>query len=115
MRVQWAWGDHAAGINPNSERSSIALPVGRWFDIEMHYVWTDTPTATLTLWIDGQLALEQRGVQTRAPSHRIAETYLKLYGSTQGHGAWTPTPSLKYTRNLRIAAERIGRSPLEAR
>jgi hypothetical protein len=75
----------------------------------MHYVWADTPSATLTVWIDGQLALEQSGVQTRASSSQIVETYLKFYGSTQGRGAWTPTPSLKYTRNLRIAGERIWR------
>jgi hypothetical protein len=109
MRVVWEWGGPANEINPTSETSSIPLPVGRWFDIEMHYVWSDTPTATLSLWIDGQLAIEQSGVQTRAASHQIVETYLKFYGSTQGRGPWVPTPSLKYTRNVRVAAERIWR------
>jgi hypothetical protein len=109
MRVQFNWGGPAGNINKASPYSTIALPVGRWFDIEMHYVWADTPSATLTVWIDGQLVLEQSGVQTRASSSQIVETYLKFYGSTQGRGAWTPTPSLKYTRNLRIAGERIWR------
>lgn len=108
MRVGWEWGG-AARINSNSELSSIPMPVGRWFDIEMHYVWSEAPTATITLWIDGQLALEQRGVQTRAASHQVVETYLKFYGSTSSSGTWQPTPSLKYTRNVRIAAERIWR------
>jgi hypothetical protein len=109
MKVVWEWGGAANSINPSSEYSTIALPVGRWFDIEMHYVWSDTPTATISLWIDGQLALEQNGVQTRADSHQVVETYLKFYGSTQGRGPWVPTPSLKYTRNVRVAAERIWR------
>jgi hypothetical protein len=109
MKVVWEWGGPAASINKNSNNSSGAMPVGRWFDIEMHYLWTDTPTATITLWIDGQLALEQSGVQTRATSHQIAETYLKFYGSTQGRGPWVPTPSLKYTRSVRVAGERIWR------
>jgi hypothetical protein len=108
MKVVWEWG---SGINPNSQYSSIAMPVGRWFDIEMHYVWSETATVTLSLWIDGQLALEQSGVKTKAASHQIVETYLKFYGSTQGqsHGPWVPTPSLKYTRNVRVAGERIWR------
>jgi hypothetical protein len=109
MKVVWEWGGPANSINPTSEYSTIALPVGRWFDIEMHYVWSDTPTATISLWIDGQLAIEQSGVQTRADSHQVVETYLKFYGSTQGRGPWVPTPSLKYTRNVRVAAERIWR------
>ncbi len=109
MRVVWEWGGEAANINPNSDLSSVAMPVGQWFDIEMHYVWVDSPTATITLWINGELALEQTGVQTRASSHQIPETYLKFYGSSQGRGPWVPTPSLKYTRNVRIAGERIWR------
>jgi len=109
MRVQFNWGGPAYNINQNSKNSTIAIPVGRWFDIEMHYVWSDQPNATLTVWIDGQVALEQTGVQTRDSSHQIVETYLKFYGSTQGHGAWAPTPSLKYTRNVRVAGERIWR------
>lgn len=98
-------------INKSSGPSAVAMPVGRWFDIEMHYVWTDTPNGTVTLWIDGQQALQQTGVQTRESSHQIVETYLKFHGSTQGRGSWTPTPSLKYTRNVRVAGERIWRVP----
>jgi hypothetical protein len=109
MKVFWSWGGTAYNINPTSKNSNMAMPVGRWFDIEMHYVWSDTPTATITLWIDGQLAIEQTGVQTRASSSQIVETYMKFYGSTQGRGPWVPTPSLKYTRNIRVAGERIWR------
>jgi hypothetical protein len=109
MRVMFNWGGPAGNINSATNYSTIAMPVGRWFDIEMHYVWADSPTATLSVWIDGKLALEQSGVQTRASSSQIVETYFKFYGSTQGRGTWTPTPSLKYTRNIRIAGERIWR------
>jgi len=108
MKVRWEWGGPAS-FNPASADSTLALPVGRWFDVEMHYRWADSPTATLSLWIDGQLALEQRGVQTRAASHATVETYVKFYGSTQGGTPWTPTPSIRYTRNLRVAGERIWR------
>jgi hypothetical protein len=108
MRVRWAWGGPAGNVNPTSAVSTLALPVGRWFDIEMHYVWT-TDKTTLSLWIDGALALEQSGVQTRAPSHENVETYVKFYGSTQGGTAWSPTPSVKYTRNVRVASGRIWR------
>lgn len=115
MRVGWEWGGPAYSINPTSELSSIALPVGRWFDIEMHYVWSSTPSATLSLWIDGQLALQQSGVQTRAATHQIVETYSKFYGSSQGHGPWVPTPSLRYTRNVRIGNARIWQGAPDAR
>jgi hypothetical protein len=111
MKVSWEWGGTADNINKGSGLSTVALPVGRWFDIEVHYVWTDSPNGTITLWIDGKLVLEMTGVQTRDSSHQIVETYLKFYGSTQGGGPWTPTPSLKYTRNIRVAGERIWRAP----
>ena len=52
----------------SSSLSTIPFPVGEWFDIEMYYQWT-TGTVTLYLWINGELALEQSGVQTRAASH----------------------------------------------
>jgi len=112
MRLQLAWGGPAAAINGDGEvTSTIAMPVGRWFDIEMHYQWVDSPTGTIQVWIDGQMALEQRNVQTRASSHGVIETYAKFYGSTQGdtHGPWVPTPTVKYTRKVRVAGERIWR------
>jgi hypothetical protein len=103
MRVRWEWGGPAGAFNPRSGTSAVALPVGRWFEVEMHYTWT-TGWTTISLWIDGALALEQAGVQTRAPSHGTIETYMKFYGGT----AWTPTQAVKYTRNVRVAAARIG-------
>jgi hypothetical protein len=109
MRVRFGWGIPPEIGNKTTAWSGVPLPVGRWFDVEMHYVWTDTPTGTIMLWIDGQLAVAESGVQTRAPGHQVPETYMKFYGSTQGRGAWTPTPTLKYTRNVRIAGERIWR------
>jgi hypothetical protein len=35
MRVQWSWGPNWETI-PAGGLSSVALPVGEWFDIEMH-------------------------------------------------------------------------------
>jgi hypothetical protein len=108
MRVKWEWGGPAGSLNPDSGLSSVALPVGRWVDVEMHYTWT-TGRTTLSLWIDGVLALEQSGVQTRASSHSVVETYMKFYGSSNGGAAWSPAPAVRYTRNVRFAAQRIGR------
>ena len=106
MRVRYEWGGSAKAINPMSSYSSISLPVNQWVDVEMHYEWSATKTATVSLWINGQLALEQRGVQTRAASHSVVETYIKFYG--EGHTTpWTPTPSVKYVRNVRIGNARI--------
>ena len=102
MRVQFVWGGGSAAYNETSGFSSIALPVGRWFNIEMHYTWS-TSTVTLSLWIDGALALEQTVARTRANAHTIVEMNTKSYGSTQGHTQWTPTPTIRYVRNIRFA------------
>jgi hypothetical protein len=109
MRVKWSW--HA--VNNETPWSSVTLPVGRWFDIEIHYVWGSESTGcaggtTVSLWIDGQLALEQRGVTTRGSGHDSVETYFKFYGSANGGNTWMPTPSIKYMRNVRMSASRIG-------
>jgi hypothetical protein len=102
MRVQFVWGGPAANYNNTTGYSSIAMPVGRWFDIEMHYVWS-TSSVTLSLWIDGALALEQTVARTRADAHTDVEMNTKLYGSTEGHTAWTPTPTIRFVRNVRFA------------
>lgn len=103
MRVSLSWRE----INDDSPWSSLALPVGRWFDIEMRYRWA-TSGAVVSVWIDGQLALEQTGLVTRDPGHNTVEIYLKFYGSQQGGGAW-PTDASKYIRNIRLSAQRIWR------
>ena len=109
MQVQFVFGGTAGTFNTNSEYSTIGLPVGEWFDIEMHYAWTTTNTATLSLWIDGVLALEKTGARTAAASHTVVEATMKFYGSTQGGTPWSPTPTVKYMRNVRFAGERIWR------
>lgn len=106
IEVGWSFGSGPQG------KSTIPMPVGRWFDIEVHYQWTDTPTGTFTVWIDGQLALEQQNVQTHNSSQGEVEMYLKLYGDNQGGPNWLSNPTapvIKYTRNVRIAGERIWR------
>jgi len=107
MKVRWEWGGDAEQINRVSSWSTMPLPVGRWFDIEMHYTWA-TSGATLELWIDGQLALQQTGVATRRSSHTVVETYSKFYGSqNDGTRPWAPMPATRYTRNVRVANGRI--------
>ena len=107
MRVKWEWGP-TWDINPVSGDSSVAMPVAEWFDIEMYYLWT-ADGATLRLWINGELALSVSGAQTRLPSHTNVEMYTKFYGSSNGRTAWSPTPSIRYTRNVRVSDERIWR------
>jgi len=110
MRVKWSW----TAVNPETDWSEIPLPVGEWFDIEMHYVWGSESTGcaggtTVTLWINGQKTLEQRGVTTRGNGHNSVETYQKFYGSANNGNTWEPTPSVKYMRNMRMSASRIWR------
>jgi hypothetical protein len=104
MRVKWSWRQ----ANQETAWSEIELPVGEWFDVEMHYVWT-SEGATVSFWINGELALEQHGVKTKGGSHTTIETYMKFYGSANSGPAWTPTPATKYTRNVRMSGERIWR------
>jgi hypothetical protein len=105
MRAELKWGGDAAYANGEvGARSSVGLPVGEWFDIEMRYQWTEGGT-TISVWVNGELFLEQSGVQTRASGHRHVETYIKFYGESDT--SWSPMPSVKYTRNVRISGERI--------
>jgi hypothetical protein len=102
MKVQFVWGGGSASYNSTTGYSSIAMPVGRWFSVEMHYVWSAS-TVTVSLWIDGALALEQTVARTRADAHTGVEMNIKSYGATQGRTAWTPTPFIRYVRNVRFA------------
>jgi hypothetical protein len=104
MRVKWSW----SAQNPETGWSQIDLPVGEWFDVEMHYVWSSSGT-TISLWINGDLALQQHGVITKGSTHNSVETYSKFYGSANGGPSWSPSPSVKYMRNVRMAGERIWR------
>jgi hypothetical protein len=72
-------------------------------------VWTASG-ATVSLWIDGKLALEQTGVKTKDASHTSIETYMKFYGSANAGPSWSNGgASVKYTRNVRLSGQRIGR------
>jgi len=115
MRVKWSWHEH----NHETDWSSVSLPVGEWFDVEMHYVWSESANGgsscepgggtTVTLWVNGQKVLEQSGVITKGSGHDSVETYMKFYGSASGGNDWHPMPSVKYFRNVRMAGERIWR------
>jgi len=110
MKVKWSW----TAVNPETPWSEIALPVGEWFTVEMHYVWGSESTGcaggtTVTLWVNGQKALEQEGVTTRGNGHNSVETYQKFYGSANNGNDWHPMPSVKYMRNMRMSASRIWR------
>jgi hypothetical protein len=99
MQFYLAWFFGGGGV---SQESNVPFPVGRWFDIEMHYKWTSGP-ATIQVWIDGELAIEQTVPMTCAPTHTVLEMYTKFYGA----GLWFPTQSTRYTRNVRFAGSRI--------
>jgi hypothetical protein len=76
----------------------------------MHYQWRSSTDATISLWINGELALQQVGVQTADSSHENVEVYCKFYGNDQGaESSWSPEPSIKYTRHVRISNGRIWR------
>lgn len=110
MRFQFAWGFLARQVNgSNSDWSSFGMPVGEWFDLEMRWEFATSQSATVSVWINGQLALQQTGVQTAGQGNNVAELYLKLYGSDQGHTPWNPVGITKYVRNVRISGERIWR------
>jgi hypothetical protein len=107
MRIELVWGGTAGEINGQSGGvSSQGLPVGEWFDIEMRYQWT-AGTTTITVWVNGERFLQQSGVQTRVSGHQYVEMYTKFYGASDS--TWSPAPSVKYTRNVRISGERIWR------
>jgi hypothetical protein len=109
MRCQLHWGATLNKVNPPSAVSSIPFPVGKSCKLRMHYVWSLLPT-TISLWIDDQLAIQQEGVITRLASNANVEMYFKLYGGMNGDpDPWIPTPSVRYTRNVRISGERIWR------
>ncbi len=103
MRARWEWGDDH---NRESAWTGTGLPVGRWFDIEMHYTWSTS--ATLELWVDGQAVLKQTDVKTRQASHTVVEMYDKWYGAqNDGSRPWSPSPATRYTRNVRVGNGRI--------
>jgi len=105
MTFRWEWGC-GGGQSP---WSSVALPVGEWFDIEMRWQRSADASATISMWINGQLALEQVNRTTAKSGDSQVELYIKLYGSDQGHTPWSPYGTTKYVRNVRISGERIWR------
>ncbi len=106
MTVRWEWGGDSEPLNDTSDWSSIPMPVGVWFDMEMHYK-NDTSGVELSLWIDGVLALHQTGAVTKDAAHAVVEMYLKWYGQQLGSNPWDPSPALRYTRNVRVGTGRI--------
>lgn len=110
MRFHFAWGCDAWQYNDSETPwSNIAMPVGEWFDIEMRWQFATEPTGTVSMWINGELALEQVGVVTASPGHSVVEFYIKLYGSSPSYPRWSPSGATKYVRNVRISGERIWR------
>lgn len=103
MRVYLAWLGQYFHVNPASDFSSIPLPVGRWPELKIEFIWSEQPT-TIRFWIDEQLAIEQSGVITRLPGHESVEFYpAKLYGaSPAGHEPWNQNPMIQHTRNIKL-------------
>lgn len=93
VRFNWVWGFFK--VNPNQGFSTIPVPVGRWSELELDFIWSEQPT-TIRFRIDGQLALEQSGVITKFPSHTNVEFYMaKNYGES-------PEGNTIHVRNARV-------------
>jgi hypothetical protein len=103
MRAGLAFGGPLYNINkfvPAPFTSAHFLPVGRWFDIKIHYIVSTEPT-TVRLWIDNELAIVMKDVITALPSNTVVDYYVKLYAGVQGDNPWVPTPTIRYSRNAR--------------
>jgi acyl carrier protein phosphodiesterase len=79
----------------------VKLPVGRWFKIRTHFIRSVAPT-TVRVWFDDALALEWVGAINSVPSNKLVEYYVKLYGGVQRENPWTPTPTIRYSRNVKV-------------
>lgn len=80
-----------------SPPSPMKVPVGRWFKLLTHFIWSTTAQPT-TFYIDGVEAAKVSSI-TKAPDHTQLEWMSKLYGV----GNWSPSPLIHYTRNVKIA------------
>jgi hypothetical protein len=105
MKAKLAWGGILYVVNRDNgtppPTSTLALPVGRWFKIRTHFIRSVEPT-TVRVWFDDDLALEWVGAINSVPSNQFVEYYVKLYGGVQRDNPWTPTPTIRYSRNVRI-------------
>jgi len=111
MSYRWEWGCGVGQDPPSEEQSdwaSVLMPVAEWFDIEMEFQ-AGYGDATVRLWINGTLALEQTGMRTaHETGHAQGEMYIKMYGRGKD-GVWVPNTLVKYFRNVRMSTERIWR------
>lgn len=105
MRAKLAWGGVLYNVNLNNGTpppiSAIPLSVRRPFIIKTHFIRSVEPT-TIRVWFDNELALEWVGAINSIPSNRIVAYFVKLYGGVQHDNPWTPTPTIRYSRNVKI-------------
>jgi hypothetical protein len=105
MTFRWEW--NCGTGQGQSSWSTVSMPVGEWFDIEMQYN-RSVSNATTKLWINGVLALQQTGMSSMMVGSDASEMYIKMYGRENGSD-WAPEIMTKYVRNVRISGERIWR------
>lgn len=82
-------------------QSSFHVPIDQWFKVQVHVPWSTTPVP-VTFFVDGKIALQIK-IPTKSSDHTVFEWYSKLYGSNSVGSVWTPTPLIRYTRNVRIS------------
>ena len=94
MTFAFNWGGEAGQLNNNSDWSNIAMPVGEWFDMEMRLAMCtySARPATLSVWINGQLALQQTGVKTAIAGHPSSRIVYEAVRRRPGAHPLEPDP-----------------------
>jgi len=96
----------SAGAGP-----SPAVPVNRWFKLQVHWVWSASPVP-ITFYLDGVQVLQiVTATKDTSLVNDTVEWYSKWYGSYYADSSWTPNPMVRYTRNVKISDAFIGSDP----
>jgi hypothetical protein len=93
--------DHLNG-NVNRGTSSVAIPVGRWFHLEVFYKQAANNTGRVTVWQDGVQILDASGIPTRRSGD---EVHWSLANYTDNI---SPSTATIYADDAAISTSRLG-------
>lgn len=109
MRLKLTWwpGLKVEGPLPGqsggrSWLSSLEIPVGRWFQVEVRHVCAPDFAGAIQVWQDGVEIFKLEGVKTRYPTGRC-EWSLNNYGEKL-----SPSPVVLYVDDVVISRTRVG-------